>query len=60
MTESQNRPRGIGQRQLTSRSFRDGGTIPGEFSFAVINPAGHISLSSNHDPHLEWSDVLDG
>jgi len=27
---------------LGSRSFRDGGTIPGEFSFAVTNPAGHI------------------
>jgi hypothetical protein len=46
--------------QLSGRSFRDGGTIPGEFSFGVINPAGHISLSSNRDPHLEWSDVLDG
>ena len=45
--------------QLSSRSFRDGGTIPGEFSFAVINPASHISLSGNRNPHLAWSDVPD-
>jgi hypothetical protein len=30
--------------QLSSRSFRDGGTIPGEFSFAVINPAGLLPV----------------
>jgi|HubBroStandDraft_2_1064218.scaffolds.fasta_scaffold1321050_1 phosphatidylethanolamine-binding protein (PEBP) family uncharacterized protein len=45
--------------QLTSRSFRDGGAIPGEFGFAVIDPASHISLSCNRNPHLAWSDVPD-
>jgi Raf kinase inhibitor-like YbhB/YbcL family protein len=43
--------------QLSSHSFRDGGSIPGEFAFAVINPTTHISLSSNRNPHLMWSDV---
>jgi hypothetical protein len=46
--------------KLSSHSFRDGGTIPGEFAFAVINPANHISLSSNRNPHLMWSDVPEG
>jgi phosphatidylethanolamine-binding protein (PEBP) family uncharacterized protein len=41
--------------QLSSRSFPDGGAIPGEFAFAVIDPASHISLSSNRNPHLAWS-----
>jgi phosphatidylethanolamine-binding protein (PEBP) family uncharacterized protein len=26
----------------------------------VINPASHISLSSNRNPHLMWSDVPEG
>jgi phosphatidylethanolamine-binding protein (PEBP) family uncharacterized protein len=46
--------------QLSSRSFRDGGPIPGEFAFAVINPDNHVSPSDNRNPHLAWSDVPDG
>lgn len=46
--------------QLSSRSFRNGRTIPGEFAFAVINPVSHISLSTNRNPHLAWRDVPDG
>jgi phosphatidylethanolamine-binding protein (PEBP) family uncharacterized protein len=46
--------------RLTSRSFKDGKPIPGEFAFAIIDPQNHIALSSNHSPHLMWSDVPSG
>ena len=43
--------------QLNSDSFSDGAPIPGEFAFAVIDPATHVSLSRNRNPHLAWSDA---
>jgi Raf kinase inhibitor-like YbhB/YbcL family protein len=44
-----------GGMKLYSNSFNDGNAIPGEFAFAVMdNP---ISLSSNQNPHLAWSDA---
>lgn len=43
--------------KLWSDSFKDGVAIPGEFSFCVIDPATHVALSSNRNPHLAWSDV---
>jgi Raf kinase inhibitor-like YbhB/YbcL family protein len=46
--------------KLTSQSFSDNAAIPGEFAFAVIDPATHIALSSNRNPHLAWSDVPAG
>jgi Raf kinase inhibitor-like YbhB/YbcL family protein len=46
--------------QLTSRSFADGAAISGEFAFAVIAPATHISLSTNRNPHLAWSGAPEG
>jgi Raf kinase inhibitor-like YbhB/YbcL family protein len=46
--------------QLTSKSFRDGAPIPGEFAFAVIDPVNHIALSANRNPHLAWADVPEG
>ncbi|MFM2089051.1 MAG: hypothetical protein RLZZ237_3920 [Pseudomonadota bacterium] len=46
--------------KLTSQSFSDHAAIPGEFAFAVIDPATHIALSSNRNPHLAWSDVPAG
>jgi Raf kinase inhibitor-like YbhB/YbcL family protein len=46
--------------QLTSKSFRDGASIPGEFAFAVIAPVNHIALSTDRNPHLAWSDVPEG
>jgi Raf kinase inhibitor-like YbhB/YbcL family protein len=46
--------------QLTSKSFRDGAPIPGEFAFAVIDPVNHIALSTNRNPDLAWSDVPEG
>jgi Raf kinase inhibitor-like YbhB/YbcL family protein len=46
--------------KLWSDSFKDGGVIPGEFAFGVIDPATHVALSSNKNPHLAWSDLPAG
>ncbi|WP_437217127.1 YbhB/YbcL family Raf kinase inhibitor-like protein [Pectobacterium sp. LFLA-215] len=46
--------------QLSSHSFQDGGTIPGEFAFAVPDANSHIALSSNHNPHLAWHGAPEG
>jgi Raf kinase inhibitor-like YbhB/YbcL family protein len=46
--------------QLKSSSFSEGAAIPGEFVFAVIDPKAHVSLSSNRNPQLAWSDVPAG
>lgn len=46
--------------KLTSQSFSDHAAIPGEFAFAVIDPATHVALSNNRNPHLAWSDVPAG
>lgn len=46
--------------KLWSDSFADGGRIPGEFAFAVIDPAHHVKLSANRNPHLAWSDAPAG
>jgi Raf kinase inhibitor-like YbhB/YbcL family protein len=46
--------------KLWSDSFQDGGTIPGEFAFCVIDPKTHASLSANKNPHLAWSGLPAG
>jgi Raf kinase inhibitor-like YbhB/YbcL family protein len=46
--------------QLKSKSFQEGTVIPGEFAFAVIDPASHVSLSRNRNPHLAWSGAPEG
>ncbi|MEQ9891631.1 YbhB/YbcL family Raf kinase inhibitor-like protein [Pectobacterium aroidearum] len=46
--------------QLSSHSFQDGETIPGEFAFAVPDANNHIALSSNHNPHVAWRDAPAG
>jgi Raf kinase inhibitor-like YbhB/YbcL family protein len=46
--------------RLWSDSFRDGGLIPPECAFAVIDPATHVRLSGNRNPHLAWDDVPAG
>ncbi|AOR65148.1 phospholipid-binding protein [Pectobacterium wasabiae] len=46
--------------QLSSHSFQNGETIPGEFAFAVPDANNHIALSSNHNPHLAWHGVPEG
>ncbi|MDC9819755.1 YbhB/YbcL family Raf kinase inhibitor-like protein [Pectobacterium polonicum] len=46
--------------QLSSHSFQDGETIPGEFAFAVPDANSHIALSSNHNPHFVWHGAPEG
>ena len=46
--------------KLWSDSFKDGEAIPGEFAFCVMDPASHVAMSSNRNPHLAWSDVPAG
>jgi Raf kinase inhibitor-like YbhB/YbcL family protein len=46
--------------KLRSRSFSDGDPIPGEYAFAVVDSANHFALSTNRNPHLEWSDLPEG
>ncbi|RZI41876.1 YbhB/YbcL family Raf kinase inhibitor-like protein [Herbaspirillum sp. HC18] len=46
--------------KLWSDSFKDGAVIPGEFAFCVIDPKTHVTLSSNKNPHLAWSDTPAG
>src|SRR5688572_28776998 len=46
--------------RLWSDSFCEGGLIPPECAFAVIDPATHVRLSTNRNPHLAWDDVPTG
>jgi Raf kinase inhibitor-like YbhB/YbcL family protein len=46
--------------KLTSDSFVDGGTIDPQYAFARIDAKTRITLSSNRNPQLAWSDVPDG
>ena len=49
--------------KLWSDSFIDGGVIPPECAFASIDrtdPAAHVRLSTNRNPHLAWDDVPTG
>jgi Raf kinase inhibitor-like YbhB/YbcL family protein len=46
--------------KLWSDSIKDGGVVPGEFAFCVIDPKTHMALSANRNPHLAWSDVPTG
>jgi Raf kinase inhibitor-like YbhB/YbcL family protein len=46
--------------KLTTTAFADHGVIPGEFAFAVIDPATHITLSSNRNPDFAWTDLPTG
>jgi Raf kinase inhibitor-like YbhB/YbcL family protein len=45
--------------KLWSDSFADGSRIPAQFAFAVIDPAHHVRLSANRNPHLAWSGAPD-
>jgi len=46
--------------KLWSESFVDGGRIPGEYAFAVMDTSHRVKLSANRNPHLAWSDVPAG
>lgn len=41
--------------KLWSDSFEDGGAIPGEYAFCVMDAVTHAALSGNRNPHLAWS-----
>lgn len=43
--------------KLWSDSFKDGDFIPGEFAFCVTDPATHVAMSANRNPHLAWNDL---
>ena len=46
--------------KLSSASFADQQRIPGAYAFAVPHATDHISLSSNRNPQLSWSDAPAG
>lgn len=43
-----------------SNSFQDGAMIPVQYAFGMINPATHVALSANKNPHFAWSDLPQG
>jgi Raf kinase inhibitor-like YbhB/YbcL family protein len=45
---------------IWSDSFIDGGTIPPECAFGVIDRVRHVRFSNNRNPHLGWDDVPHG
>jgi Raf kinase inhibitor-like YbhB/YbcL family protein len=46
--------------KLTSTSFADGQSIPGELAFCIPDPAQHVCLGGNRNPQLAWSDAPAG
>jgi Raf kinase inhibitor-like YbhB/YbcL family protein len=43
--------------KFTSESFADGGAIPAHHAFCAPDPASHVKLAQNRNPHLAWSDL---
>lgn len=58
-TVCQNRRRAHGAAentmQLMSSNFGHGQRIPEEFAFGAPDPAAHVRLAANRNPHLRWS-----
>lgn len=46
--------------KLSSSSFGDNQRIPGAYAFAVPHATEHVTLSSNRNPQLGWSDAPPG
>jgi Raf kinase inhibitor-like YbhB/YbcL family protein len=46
--------------KIWSDSFAAGMAIPGEFAFAVPDPATKVALSANRNPHLAWDELPAG
>ena len=46
--------------ELTSTSFADGAPIPGDFAFCLPDPAHHVCLGRNRNPHLAWRNLPAG
>ena len=42
---------------LMSSSFVHGQRIPDEFAFCAPDPAQHVRMSGNRNPHLRWTGV---
>ena len=45
---------------LTSSNFAHGQPIPEEFAFGAQDPAQHLRLSDNRNPHLRWARIPAG
>lgn len=43
--------------RLTSTSFNDGDTLPGDLAFCLPDPAHHVCLGRNRNPQLTWHDA---
>ncbi len=46
--------------KIWSHSFKEGSAIPGDNAFAVPDPATHVRLAGNRNPHLAWEDIPAG
>ncbi len=46
--------------RLWSNNFQNGGMVPPECAFCVIDPLTHVRMSTNRNPHLAWDDVPAG
>lgn len=46
--------------KLSSNSMANGQPISGKYAFGVPADEGHVSLSSNLNPHLAWADLPAG
>jgi phosphatidylethanolamine-binding protein (PEBP) family uncharacterized protein len=46
--------------KIWSDSFTEGGVIPQQCAFAVIDPVNHVRLSTNRNPHFAWDEVPAG
>ncbi len=46
--------------RLWSDSFTDGGVLTPRCAFGTMDPATHVALSSNRNPHLAWDEVPAG
>lgn len=46
--------------RVSSPQFEDGQTIPDEFAFATPAVEGHVALSANRNPGLNWDDAPEG
>ena len=45
---------------IWSDNFIDGGVMPPECAFGVIDPVSHVRFSNNRNPHLAWDEVPNG
>ena len=46
--------------KLFSTAFADGGKIPGDLAFCVMDTAAHVKMSDNMNPDFRWSDLPAG